>query len=73
MTHEIKNRVADDIFLEERRDRLIAEIEQMRIDVESWNDMHPEAPIDWDPDGEMQKVLDDLHNMKINIEGSPDD
>ena len=73
MTHEIKNRVADGIFLEERRDRLIAEIEQMRIDVESWNDMHPEAPIDWDPDGEMQKVLDDLHNMKINIEGSPDD
>ena len=70
MSDKIGNRIADDILLEERRDGLIAEIEQVRIDVESWNDMHPEAPIDWDPDGEMQKALDDLRKLKIDIEGN---
>ena len=53
------NRTADGILLAERRDHLIAEIEQFRVDIQSWNEQHPEwAPIQWDPDGELQRELD---------------
>ena len=47
--------------LQGRRRHLLVEIEQLRLDVEHWNRIHPdEEPIDWDPEGTMRQMYEDL-------------
>jgi len=38
--------------------RAKGEIEQYFVDVEHWNSMHPDEPIDGDPGGRMRRILD---------------
>lgn len=35
-----------------------AEIDRYFLDVEHWNSLHPEEPIDGDPDGRMRRIHD---------------
>lgn len=52
-------RVVDRAELFQRMRRHRAEVEQIFIDVEHWNRIHPdEEPLDPDPDGTMRRIAD---------------
>lgn len=59
MTERIKTR--DELIAEAQR--IHDEIKQMFVDAEYWNNLHPDHPIDPDPDGFLKHMLEVIGGM----------
>ena len=46
-----------------KAERMCAEIKQIFLDYDHWNNIHPEEPIDPDPDGKLKRMLKALEHF----------